>query len=46
MDEEGGVVARGRVPHRVLAPEPDILRHDAKRAWRAGPRKAFAAVTA
>src|SRR5271155_3462310 len=46
VDEEGTVVARSRVPHRVLAPEPDILRHDAKRAWRAGPRKAFSGVTA
>ena len=46
VDEEGTVVARSRVPHRVMAPEPDILRHDAKRAWRAGPRKAFSAVTA
>ena len=46
VDEEGTVVARSRVPHRVLAPEPDILRHDAKRAWRAGPRKVFSEVTA
>jgi xylulokinase len=42
VDEEGQVVARSRVPHRVLAPEPDQLRHDARRAWRAGPRKAYA----
>jgi len=46
VDEEGQVVARSRVPHSVVAPEPDILRHDAKRAWRAGPRKAFAEVHA
>ncbi len=46
VDEEGQVVARSRVAHSVVAPEPDILRHDAKRAWRAGPRKAFADVTA
>ena len=45
VDEEGKVIARSRVPHSVLAPEPDILRHDAKRAWRAGPRKAFEQVT-
>ena len=45
VDEEGKVIARSRVPHRVVAPEPDILRHDAKRAWRAGPRKAFERVT-
>ena len=46
VDEDGQVVARSRVPHSVVAPEPDILRHDAKRAWRAGPRKAFEQVTA
>jgi xylulokinase len=45
VDEEGAVVARSRVPHSVVAPEPDILRHDAKRAWRDGPRKAFTQVT-
>ena len=45
VDEKGQVVARSRVAHSVLAPEPDILRHDAKRAWRAGPRKAFEQVT-
>jgi xylulokinase len=41
VDENGTVIARSRVPHGLVAPEPDILRHDAKRAWRAGPRKAF-----
>ena len=45
VDEEGKVIARSRMPHSVMAPEPDILRHDAKRAWRAGPRKAFEQVT-
>ena len=46
VDDEGTVVARGRVAHSVVAPEPDILRHDAKRAWRSGPRRAFDQVTA
>src|SRR5271170_7125420 len=46
VDAEGRVVARSRVPHSVVAPEPDVLRHDAKRAWRSGPRKAFEQVTA
>ena len=32
-------MARSRVAHRILAPEPDQLRHDARRAWRAGPRR-------
>jgi xylulokinase len=41
VDEDGGVVARSRVPHQVLAPEPDQLRHDARRAWRSGPRRAY-----
>jgi xylulokinase len=45
VDDEGTVVARSRVAHSVVAPEPDILRHDAKRAWRTGPRRAFDAVT-
>jgi xylulokinase len=45
VDDEGKVVARSRVAHSVVAPEPDILRHDAKRAWRSGPRRAFDQVT-
>jgi xylulokinase len=46
VDEKGEVVARSRVPHRVLASEPDQLRHDARRAWRAGPQKAYAQLSA
>ena len=46
VDSEGTVVARSRVAHSVVAPEPDILRHDAKKAWRSGPRRAFDQVTA
>jgi xylulokinase len=46
VDENGQVVARSRVPHGIVAPEPDVLRHDAKKAWRAGPRKAFEQVIA
>jgi xylulokinase len=45
VDGDGLVVARSRVAHQVMAPEPDQLRHDARRAWRAGPRKAYAEVT-
>jgi xylulokinase len=45
VDEKGEVVARSRVVHRVLATEPDRLRHDARRAWRTGPQKAFAALS-
>jgi xylulokinase len=46
VDEDGVVVARSRVPHKVLAAEPDVLRHDAKKAWHAGPKKAYADVVA
>jgi xylulokinase len=45
VDEDGQVIARSRVPHQVLASHPDQLRHDARRAWRAGPRKAYADVS-
>jgi xylulokinase len=46
VDEKGEVVARSRVAHRVLASEPDQLRHDARRAWRVGPQKAYAQLSA
>ena len=36
-DENGRVLARVRVPHRLLVPEPDQLEHDADEAWRQGP---------
>ncbi|HVA06409.1 MAG TPA: FGGY-family carbohydrate kinase [Acidimicrobiales bacterium] len=42
VDEDGKVVAQSRIPHKVLAPEPHELRHDARQAWRAGPKKAYA----
>ncbi len=45
IDAEGEVVARSRIAHQVMAPEPDQLRHNARRAWRVGPRKAFREVT-
>ncbi|MGH7357513.1 MAG: xylulokinase, partial [Acidimicrobiia bacterium] len=41
-DGEGRVVARSRVPHRLLVPAPDRLEHDAGKAWRDGPRAALA----
>jgi xylulokinase len=46
VDEDGGVVARSRVAHRVLTAVPDELRHDARRAWRIGPRRAYAELSA
>ncbi len=44
-DADGTVVARARIPHRLLTPEPDQLEHDAGQAWRRGPMRALAQVT-
>lgn len=44
FDDEGRVVARARIPHRVIVPEPDCLEHDAEAAWRRGPRRALRAL--
>lgn len=41
-DDNGTVVARTRIPHRIGVPAPDRLEHDANRAWRWGPRRALA----
>lgn len=35
-DGDGRVVARARVPHAVLTPEPGAFEHDVDRAWRDG----------
>src|SRR5437763_8663408 len=43
-DEDGNVVARTRVAHKLLSPQADQLEHDAGQAWRRGPRRALAAV--
>jgi len=45
-DENGEVVARSRIPHRLVTPAPDRLEHDAARAWRRGPLQALAEVAA
>jgi xylulokinase len=42
VDDDGTIVARSRVPHRVLVPAPDQMEHDANRAWRLGPVRALA----
>ncbi len=44
VDDQGGIVASQRVPHRILSPRPDWLEHDALSAWARGPRRAFSAV--
>ena len=43
-DENGTVLARARIPHRLLTPAPDQLEHDASQAWRRGPKRALAQV--
>ena len=45
VDEDGRVVARSRVPHRLKTPEPDLIEHDAGQAWRRGPVQAMAELT-
>jgi xylulokinase len=45
-DADGRVHARARVVHGVLAPAPDLLEHDARRAWRQGPRRVLAELLA
>ncbi len=44
-DETGAVLARARIPHRLMTPMPDQLEHDAGQAWRRGPMRALAQVT-
>ncbi|HUI02486.1 MAG TPA: FGGY-family carbohydrate kinase [Acidimicrobiales bacterium] len=44
VDAEGTVLARARIPHRLITPAPDRLEHDAARAWRQGPLRALAQV--
>ena len=41
-DADGRVVARTRIPHRLLVPAPDRPEHDADEAWRRGPLAALA----
>ncbi len=43
-DGDGNVVARARIPHELRIPAPDLMEHDAARAWRIGPRRALAEV--
>lgn len=40
-DADGRVVARTRVPHKLLVPAADRMEHDANQAWRRGPVKAL-----
>ncbi|HMK62153.1 MAG TPA: FGGY-family carbohydrate kinase [Acidimicrobiales bacterium] len=45
-DAQGNVIARSRVAHRLLTPEPDHIEHEARRAWLQGPLKALAQLSA
>lgn len=40
----GEVLARSRVPHRIIHASADHMEHDARAAWRRGPRRALAAL--
>lgn len=44
VDDDGTIIARSRVPHRLRVPAPDRMEHDANQAWRRGPRRALAAL--
>ena len=44
VDGDGVILARARVPHRIITTEAGLLEHDARRAWRNGATTAFAAV--
>lgn len=44
VDDDGVIVARSRVPHDIVVPGPDLMEHDADRAWRRGPKRALAAL--
>lgn len=46
VDGSGAVVSRARIPHQVIVPGPQLLEHDADRAWRRGPRRALTALGA
>jgi xylulokinase len=42
---DGTVIARTHVPHSVIVEAPDRLEHDARKAWRSGPSRAFKSVS-
>jgi xylulokinase len=43
-DGDGNVVARARVPHGLHIPAPGRMEHEARQAWRRGPRRALSAL--
>jgi xylulokinase len=46
VDDDGEILSRSRVSHRLIVPAPDQMEHDATQAWRRGPRRALAALGA
>ena len=44
VDGTGRVIERIRIPHKVVIPAPNLMEHDAERAWRRGPKRALAAL--
>ena len=45
-DDDGRVLARARIPHRVVAPDPGRFEHDPRQAWIDGVLAAWNAVSA
>jgi xylulokinase len=43
-DADGNVVARSRIPHKIVIPEATKFEHDADEAWRRGPQEALSAL--
>lgn len=46
VDRDGRVLARERLPHRLLTPGPGRLEHDPAQAWARGPLQALSRVLA
>ncbi|HEV3281606.1 MAG TPA: FGGY-family carbohydrate kinase [Acidimicrobiales bacterium] len=44
VSDEGEVLARSRVPHRIIHASADHMEHDAHAAWRRGPQRALGAL--
>ncbi|HXA33039.1 MAG TPA: FGGY-family carbohydrate kinase [Acidimicrobiales bacterium] len=44
VSEDGEVLARARVPHRIIHTSADHMEHSAQAAWRRGPIRAFSLV--
>jgi xylulokinase len=42
VSDRGDVLARSRVPHRIIHASADHMEHDARAAWRRGPQRALA----